>query len=596
MNGKNHDGNTRDFLTASSPNSPTMTTENISFQEAMIQCTEAVLKENEINYALCRLVEICCGFYRGSQCFLVEYQEETDDFHRSFEIFPKNPPEDFPTEFSKEFFQPCDDAFYGEREVHIALEELAENSLLRDFMVKNQLNSCLFAPIKEDEELIAVLVIDNPQITPMDLRLVHSMMIFFQQGLQKRDMMQKLESVYDTDQTTGFYTYQKYLSKLEEFLENTPKVLGIVLVDLTSNEELYDQYNEDDIKQAASVMESFFKEPFYRVEEKQFVCFLADIPKEDLVNQVDSLRIETEVNRKALFYVAYSWESGEENVQGLISDVLNLMVYESEAGLVTSGSHLSEVSVQKDLLNAIKRKEFEIYFQPKVHLETRQVVGAEALVRRKTSFEDALLYPAIFVKLYEDQAIIRHLDLYVVDFVCKTLAKWMDEGLAIPTSVNFSRVTLTEYGIVQTICDICEKHGVPHHLLIIEFTERIAMMNDKAYQQLAEDFENHGFLLSLDDFGAAYSNLITLAKIEIDEIKIDKTLIKDMEIDDKNKIILKSIIDMCNSIDNMTPLAEGVETEYQAQKLMEYGCPYGQGNLFSPPVSVDDFFENFLKD
>ncbi len=251
-------------------------------------------------------------------------------------------------------------------------------------------------------------------------------------------------------------------------------------------------------------------------------------------------------------------------------------------------------SVQEDLLAAIEDKEFQIYFQPKVQLTDGKVVGAEALVRRKISREDALVYPDIFVKIYEEQAIIRHLDLYVVERACQTLAQWQAEGVAIPISVNFSRVTLTEYGIMDTVKEICLRHGVPHHLLIIEFTERIAMMNETAYYNLAVQFQEEGFQLSLDDFGAAYSNLITLAKIDVNEIKIDKTLIRNMEYDRKNQIVLKSIIRLCNAIENTIPLAEGIETQYQADKLLEFGCVYGQGNLFSPPIEGKDFYRKFL--
>lgn len=576
-----------------------------SFDQAMIRCASVLLNDSDVELALHELLDITCTFYCGIDCSILEVDKERGYLTQKYRYVPEQYEKSKKTPFHQgpiDLFHQWNDVFTNEEDILVMgrIKEVASDSAFFKLMQKEKMQSFLLAPLKKEKEVTAYLLVQNPMTMHMDLRFIQSVVLFVQEGLQKRSMMKQLDNVYDYDLLTGFFNYKKYLRKLKELKDNLPEKLGIVFIDLNSMKDKANSeglpFGDEQIQHAASVMESFFKQPFYRVDSEQFVCFVPDVGNEDFVQQVDSLRIETVVNEKAEFSVGCSWETGTENMLWQIQEVDQLMrldkpdFYEK----TEDEDELTHVSVQKDLLNAIESKEFEIYFQPKVKLADRTVIGAEALVRRKMLQNDTLLYPAIFVQLYEEQAIIRHLDLYVVDYVCKTISYWMEKGAKLPISVNFSRVTLTEYGIVQTICEICDKYNVPHELLVIEFTERIAMMNEKAYYQIAEEFEREGFLLSLDDFGVAYSNLITLAKINIDEIKIDRSLVENMEFDEKNQIVLHSIIEMCNMMDNMTPLAEGIETEFQADKLLEFGCVYGQGNLFSPPIPTEYFYQKFL--
>lgn len=579
--------------------------EKPTFEQSMVYCTTTLLGDNDIHVGLQELVNISCGFYSGTQSVFLEIDRKSLTFQQSYVCS---------TEYKSSkkigaFHQTPADLF-GQWSNSLLLEkvvvvtnvakEVNNDTFLYQVLKKNKITSFILAPIMQGDELVAVLMIENPTEEQMDLRLIRSIILFFQQGLQKRSMLLELKSLYEHDPITGFFNHKKYLEQLELMLTTPPEQLGVVFIDLRTMKKNVEEngylFGDETVQQAAAVMESFFTEPFYRVDEFQFVCFVPNMNHDQFVHKVDSLRIETLLNDKGEFSVGYSWETGIDDIYAQLEDTDQLMRQEYDMSPQYSSLNKddAQVSVQKDLLNAIESQEFEVYLQPKVHLKDKKVVGAEALARRKVSEEDSLLYPAIFVQLYEDQAIIRHLDLYVVEHVCKILASWLAYGIEIPVSVNFSRVTLTEFGIVDTICEICDIYKIPHHLLVIEFTERIAMMNEKAYNQIAEEFEKKGFLLSLDDFGVAYSNLITLAKINIDEIKIDKKLIKDMENDDKTQIILKSIIEMCNVMESITPLAEGVETEFQADKLLEFGCVYGQGNYFSPPVPSHEFYQQFL--
>lgn len=586
---------------------PSLYDETPTFDQAMIRSAGALMRDGDINQALLELVQISNSFYCGIQSSLLEIDKKSKMLVQSTYFVPDNYPRKRENLFhgvSSDIFMQWDNQLsLGEVIFITHVSKEVEGDLCKTLR-REKITSLILAPIKQNDELSAFIVIQNPMALHIDFRFIRSMTLFLREGLQKRSMLQQIENLNDYDTITGFFNQKKYTEKMDDLLLNPPEMLGIVFVDISQTKNKSQQSNfaleDEHVAQAATVIEPFFKESFYRVQPEKFICFVPNLNKDEFVSKVDSLRIETANHNNISFSVGYTWETEIDNTLRQLHDVDQLISYDPlddfESDYRVNSKIVQEMSVQKDLLHAIESKEFEIYFQPKVHLKNRKVVGAEALVRRRATSEQGLLYPSIFVQLYEDQAIIRHLDLYVVEEVCKILKLWLDLGVKIPISVNFSQVTLTEYGIVNTICEICNNYQIPHNLLIIEFTERIAMMNEKAYEQIAEDFEKAGFLLSLDDFGAAYSNLITLAKINIDEIKIDKSLVQDMEDDIKNQIVLKGIIQMCNVIDGISPLAEGIETELQAEKLLEYGCIYGQGNLFSPPVSSLRFYQLFLAD
>lgn len=568
----------------------------IDFDTSMIDATHEMLNDGDPEVAIHNLLEITNQFFSSSKCSLLGIDSSGSKLIRSYQFLPTWMGENTTTNESPvELFSLWDEHFPDETELFFTHPqiELSHLDTLTQTLKEKEVTSFILAPVRKKGEIEAYLLIENPMVLHVDLRFIRSIVIFFQEGLQKRLLTEQLENVYDYDLLTGLFNQKKYLERLEQISLNLPRQLGIVFVDVQG---FGTTITNDAIKNAAAIMESYFQDPFYRVDQEQFVCFVPDINKEDFIQYIDHFQLETCQNSQIHFTIGHSWEEGEDTILWQLQSLEQLMLQGKEEFHQVAEEHAdtNPCSVQKDLLSAIESQEFEIYYQPKMSLKDNTVVGAEALVRRQAQHESTLISPGLFVQLYEDQAIIRHLDLYVVEHVCQTQSKWQKEGISIPISVNFSRITLTEFDIVKTICDICDRYEIPHHMLIIEFTERIAMMNEKIYQEIAYGFEKEGFLLSLDDFGAAYSNLITIANIDLDEIKIDRSLIQNLEYDTKNQLILKSIINMCHIIEDTTSLAEGIESETQVNLLREFGCKYGQGNYFSPPITATEFYEKFL--
>ena len=165
----------------------------------------------------------------------------------------------------------------------------------------------------------------------------------------------------------------------------------------------------------------------------------------------------------------------------------------------------------------------------------------------------------------------------------------MDAGHTLRLSVNVSRVTLLEPGIVEIICGICSHYLVPTSCVAIEVTESISKMDHERLSALIQTLRSRGFSVSLDDFGSQYSNLAVLSAIEFDEVKFDKSLVETLERNPMSRVVMENTLKMCHAFQNTHSLAEGIETQGQLQLLRDSGCDYGQGSLFSWPVSPEQF-------
>ena len=243
-----------------------------------------------------------------------------------------------------------------------------------------------------------------------------------------------------------------------------------------------------------------------------------------------------------------------------------------------------------DLMTGIQHREYVIYLQPKVHMNTHKVVGAEALIRQNHK-ELGVLAPAEFVPALESNHLIRYIDLFVFEEVCKLLEGWNDDTFRI--SLNFSRVTLLEDHLLVHLKQVMEQYTFPYQCLEIEITESACTEHSETLYEVIKEISALGLRVSLDDFGISYSNLSILSDVCFDTIKLDKSLIKSLATEKRNHKIVKHMIQMCTDLE-MESIAEGIETEYQESILLASGCITGQGYLYGKPVPVDEFRKALL--
>lgn len=237
---------------------------------------------------------------------------------------------------------------------------------------------------------------------------------------------------------------------------------------------------------------------------------------------------------------------------------------------------------------AIMKKEFQVWFQPKYTPKTRELVGAEALVRWQRA-DGTLLRPDDFIPLFERNNMIRILDEYIFKTVCHFQKKWLDEGKQIvPVSVNLSRASLYYKGLPEQYKRITEVINIDTKYMPIEITETAAITNEKI-KDIAENFHKSGFSLQIDDFGSGYSTLSTINMMHFDTLKLDKSLIDFIGNYGGNRLI-EHTISLAKEL-GIKITAEGVETEAQVKFLKHIGCDNIQGFFYSRPVTSDVYEE-----
>lgn len=249
---------------------------------------------------------------------------------------------------------------------------------------------------------------------------------------------------------------------------------------------------------------------------------------------------------------------------------------------------LREKQVENDIVDALANEEFALYIQPKVNMETGKVIGGEALVRWIDP-ERGIIRPMEFIPVLEKNGFIINVDMYVWERVFAFLGKLIEEGkeAPLPISINVSRVHAFDKNFVATLCNLRDKYHVPAELVPLELTESAFLADEEGLFQKLAVLREQGFVISMDDFGTGFSTMNMLKKRTLDEIKIDRVFIMDID-NKKSKIIVSHTIDMLNDLD-VNIIVEGVETPEQKKFLLKCGCQCAQGFLFYRPMPVQEF-------
>lgn len=248
--------------------------------------------------------------------------------------------------------------------------------------------------------------------------------------------------------------------------------------------------------------------------------------------------------------------------------------------------------MESEVEKSIQNNEFVIYLQPKFDTLTEEVVGAEALTRKKKNGK--IVMPSEFIPIYEKTGEITKLDMYVLEEICKLQKKWNEKGLKLlPISINESRLHLKNVRHTEELKEIVEKYQINPNLIELEMTETTVVEDIKVAKDAERAVHQLGFRVSMDDFGTGYSAFNILKDIEIDILKIDKLFFENLEENIRAQIIIEAIVKMCKKL-NIKTVAEGIETKKQVEFLRKVGCDILQGYYFSKPIEIEEFEKKFL--
>ncbi len=302
-------------------------------------------------------------------------------------------------------------------------------------------------------------------------------------------------------------------------------------------------------------------------------------------------------------YGRYFIEKGEQDVDDIVNKVsmAHSMSKEKKGQIVYDydDKFKKQLREQADIANkmeeALNNKEFIAYLQPKMGIADGNLIGAEALVRWIDS-SGTMIFPDVFIPLFERNGFIVSLDKCVLKAVCSAIKQWLQRGIeCVPVSINFSRVHLENDNFVSEISEIVDRYEVPHSLIEIELTESTILENDNLLDKLLNDLHSKGFIVSMDDFGAGYSSLGLLKNFEIDILKLDRSFFANTKYDKRGELVVDGIVKLAHSLE-MRVVAEGIEEQAQVDFLKSIGCEYAQGYLYSRPISIAEFENKYFTD
>ncbi|NVN91954.1 MAG: EAL domain-containing protein [Desulfuromonadales bacterium] len=248
------------------------------------------------------------------------------------------------------------------------------------------------------------------------------------------------------------------------------------------------------------------------------------------------------------------------------------------------------IALESGLRKGLERNEFMIYYQPKMDAHCRRMVGMEALIRWKPSGDDRLVSPAAFIPVLETIGLISEVGAWVLKTACKQFVDWRKRGMApVRLSVNISAIQFHSGNLTEVVKDVLDSTGMEPEMLCLELTESIVVKDIDETITTLNALAELGIKFSIDDFGIGYSSLSYLKDMPINELKIDRSFVMNLPGDAASVAIVESVLGMSQGM-KITVVAEGVETEEQADFLTSRGCNELQGYLFSKPLSAEDFF------
>ena len=490
-------------------------------------------------------------------------------------------------------------------------------------------------------------IIDNSNryvmtIVPMDVLMLHidkllsglvlivvivSVLLLFLLYYNNKLLMRHEEIVYDiafVDKVTQEDNRNQFGIKAGQALKNNPdKKYAMICVEITKFRAINELYG---IENANKILMDFGKilknnlpenGIFARDHASTFVV-LYEYDREEFIEKyfVDKILDEIEVynqesmklvsktsgmtlnSKLTLIFGVYLINDREESIDQMYeraniakrtigSDVNSICKFYDDN---LRAKLLHEKAIEDEMVFALSDNQFHMYLQPKFNLQTGELAGAEALVRWIHPSK-GLIPPLHFIPLFEKNGFVREVDKCIWKLACEFLAERKKAGDKLfPISVNVSRVHMDDDKFIDELILLTRKYGIEPKYLELELTESACFNNEKRFEEAIHTLKDLGFVVSMDDFGTGYSSLNMLRNLPIDILKLDRGFIKDTIQEAKGQIVTKSIIDMANKL-NMITVAEGIETEEQAEFLRSIGCKIAQGFLYGKPVDIKSFVE-----
>lgn len=450
--------------------------------------------------------------------------------------------------------------------------------------------------LNKGEQCFGAIVVMNPRANSGSLDLIEMIGISISNSLFYEKARAEYEYRLNFDQVTGLRKRETFNNLGESYVEYDCSFMGVFASDIIRLSDINEKFGymagNARLKMVADVISGVFTGyDIYRYEQDEIVVFCKDIDKKSFMGLVRIVR-ESLDDLDVSVSTGFSW-TDKPDIARQLSEVRLMYDIEKDAKLKSLDSIMRN-KVFKDVVSEIEKGSFMVYYQPKVDSRTGITVGAEALIR---FFDEAhgVVGPIHFIEILEENRCSHLIDLFVLDEVCKAQKlRCISDRRVVPVSVNFSKNTLEYADLLEQVKEIMNRYDLPEGLVQIEITESVGDMDIVLINNIAQSLISMGFRLSMDDFGTKYSNLEMLFKFPFSIAKIDRSLVKNLESNEKSRIMLKHLISMIMEL-GIECVAEGAENEEQVRLLQQFGCNIIQGYFYSKPVTLDVFTSEFVE-
>ena len=475
-----------------------------------------------------------------------------------------------------------------------------------------EITSLIAAPIFLDNKLAGYIGIDNYDSEKIknSSYLLLSMSIFLSYAIRHRNHVDMLHRLSYHDLLTNALNRNAFMDVLSQFRPGQYASAGIIYIDINGMKEINDFYGHHQgdkilITTVAKVFNLFKPDELFRIGGNEFVIITYDLTETDFYEKFNLLRNIFCKKTNLPFSIATGscWVKSPSDLNSLLQQADSAMYTDKKKfyyGKEKTSRYRHNLDDILNLANysalqeALTAGQFCIYFQPKISLDTEEFIGSEALIRYINQAGE-IIAPNNFIPILEEARLIKMLDLYVFEEVCKQINIWKERKLRVkPVSINLSRSTLSYHFLADQLLALITKHNIDISLLELEVTETAEVDNQLVFSQALEKLKEYGFSISIDDFGVRNASLSLFTTINFDILKLDRSLVKTLAQNQKARILIRSLAVICSDL-GIKLIAEGVETLEQLDILKELRCNEVQGYLFSKPLPLNDFENKYLQ-
>jgi diguanylate cyclase (GGDEF)-like protein len=448
---------------------------------------------------------------------------------------------------------------------------------------------------------------------PEEMRFIEAAASVLSSGLQRIDSEGRLAYLAQFDTLTGLPNRALLADRFSQMIVHArrhAKQLGVLFIDLDDfklvNDALGHAAGDELLREVANRLKRSVRlgDTVARISGDEFAAVLADLAQPDdaaIVAQkiIDALAAPIHVHGQEVFAAASigiaSFPADGDDAETLLGAADAAMYRAKESQRSSYQFFTAEINqrsraraqLSSELRRALERDEFCLFYQPKMDLRTGGVCGAEALLRWKHP-ERGLVPPVQFIPVLEETGLIVPVGEWVIKRACDDMKSWTAAGIRVlPIAVNLSARQFRQPDLDVRIRALIEAAGVNPELIELEITESQLMHDPQHAIRVLRELREAGIRIALDDFGTGYSSLAYLTRFPLAALKIDRSFVADVLIDEADATIVRTIVDMAKQL-GFTVVAEGVETQEQAAFLKQLGCEQAQGYLFAKPMPASE--------